>query len=134
VSIGHLVDVKLLSINSIINFKLPFVSLLRDKRLGCKPLKLWSHVFQSMFIITCGHSFNYANYYACSQTCIKRSPLGQRKSGFLRQVTSYKRFNSCEIIYDRTRKMWPFNTGDRMGRFDCTLQCIHVMIYLTVRE
>jgi len=23
-----------------------------------------------------------------SQTCIKRSPLGQRKSGFLRQVTS----------------------------------------------
>jgi hypothetical protein len=27
--------------------------------------------------------------YIYSQTCIKRSPLGQRKSGLLRQVTSY---------------------------------------------
>ena len=39
-----------------------------------------------------------------SQTCIKRSPLGQRKSGLLRQVTSYKRFNSYEIFYDSTRQ------------------------------
>jgi hypothetical protein len=23
-----------------------------------------------------------------------------------------------EIFYDRTRKIWPFNTGDLMGRFD----------------
>jgi hypothetical protein len=40
-----------------------------------------------------------------SQTCIKRSPLGQRKNGLIRQVTSYKRFISYEIFYDRTRKM-----------------------------
>jgi hypothetical protein len=39
-----------------------------------------------------------------SQTCIKRSPLRQRKSGLLIQVTSEKRFNSYEIFYDRTRK------------------------------
>ena len=32
----------------------------------------------------------------CSRTCIKRSPLGQRKSGLLRQVNSQKRFNSYE--------------------------------------
>jgi len=38
-----------------------------------------------------------------SQTCIKRSLLGQRKSGLLRQVTSQKRFNSYKIFYDRTR-------------------------------
>ena len=25
-----------------------------------------------------------------------------------------------EIFYDRTRKNWPFNTGDCMGKFDCT--------------
>ena len=47
-----------------------------------------------------------------SQTCIKRSPLGQRKSGLIRQVTSQKSFNSYEIFYGRTRKRWPFNTGD----------------------
>ena len=29
-----------------------------------------------------------------SKTCIKRSPVGWRKSGLLRQVTSYKRFNA----------------------------------------
>ena len=37
------------------------------------------------------------------QTCIKRSPLGQRKRGLLRQVTFHKRFNSHEIVYDGTR-------------------------------
>ena len=47
-----------------------------------------------------------------SKTCIKRSPVGWRKSGLLRHVTSYKRFNAYEIFYDRTRKMWPFNTGN----------------------
>jgi len=40
-----------------------------------------------------------------SQTCIKRSPLGQRKSGLLRQVIVLKKFNSYEMFYDRTRKM-----------------------------
>ena len=39
-----------------------------------------------------------------SQICIKRSPLGPRKSGLIRQVTSLKRFNSYNIFYDRTRK------------------------------
>jgi len=29
-----------------------------------------------------------------SQTCIKRSPLGKIKSGLIRQVTSWMRFNS----------------------------------------
>ena len=61
-----------------------------------------------------------------SQTCIKRTPLGQRKSGLIRQVASSKRLNLYEIIYDRTRKRWPFilyrwllNRGDHMGRFNC---------------
>ena len=43
-----------------------------------------------------------SHYY--NQTCIKRLTLGQRKSGLIRQVTSYERFNSYEIFYDRTRK------------------------------
>ena len=50
--------------------------------------------------------------YIYSQTCIKRSPLGQRKSDLIRQVTSYKRFNLYDIFYDRTINMWLFNTGD----------------------
>jgi hypothetical protein len=37
-------------------------------------------------------------------------PVG--KGGLLRQVMSYKRFNSYEMLYDRTRKRWPFNIGD----------------------
>jgi hypothetical protein len=51
-------------------------------------------------------------FYLYSQTCIKRSPLGQRNGDLLRQVTSSKRINSNEIFYDRTRKRWPFNIGD----------------------
>ena len=35
-----------------------------------------------------------------SQNCIKRSLLRQRKNGHLRRVTSLKRFNSYEILYD----------------------------------
>jgi hypothetical protein len=35
-----------------------------------------------------------------SQTCIKRSALGQSKSGLIRQVTSQKRFNSYELFYE----------------------------------
>ena len=58
----------------------------------------------------------FINY---SQTCMKRPPLGQRKSDLIRQVTSIKRLNSYEIFYDRTRKRWPFNTGDRTSKFDC---------------
>ena len=38
---------------------------------------------------------------------------------FKDKVTSWKRFNSYKIFYDRTRKRWPFKTGDCMGRFDC---------------
>ena len=38
-----------------------------------------------------------------SQICIKRSPLGQSKSGLLRQVTSEKRLNLYELFYVRTR-------------------------------
>ena len=47
-----------------------------------------------------------------SQTCIKRSPLGQWKSGLIRQVTSEKRLIWYEIFYDGTRKRWPLKTGD----------------------
>jgi hypothetical protein len=51
-------------------------------------------------------------YFSYSQTSIKRSPLGQRKSDIIRQMSSYRRFNSYEIFYDSTRKMWHFNTDD----------------------
>jgi hypothetical protein len=71
-----------------------------------------------------------------SQTCIKRSPLGQRKSGLIRQVTSKKRFNSYEIFYDRTRKRWPINTGDCLiemaSRAGFTVQ-IFLSWYLVLR-
>ena len=42
-----------------------------------------------------------------SQSCIKRSPLGQKLSGLLRQVTSSKRFNSIsyEIFWLDKRKV-----------------------------
>ena len=52
-----------------------------------------------------GESKYYCQIFKYSQSCIKRSPLGQRLSGLIRQVTSLKRFNSYEIFYDRTRKM-----------------------------
>ena len=35
------------------------------------------------------------------------SPFGKRNSDFLRQVIP-----SFDFSYDRTRKRWPFNTGD----------------------
>jgi len=38
--------------------------------------------------------------------------LGQRKGGLIRKVTFENSFNSYEIVYDRTRKRLPFNTGD----------------------
>jgi hypothetical protein len=51
-----------------------------------------------------GESKYYCQIFKYSQSCIKRSPLGQLLSGLIRQVTSLKRFNSYEIFYDRTRK------------------------------
>ena len=51
-----------------------------------------------------GESKYYCQIFKYSQICIKRSPLGQRLSGLIRQVTSLKRFNSYEMFYDRTRK------------------------------
>jgi len=53
-----------------------------------------------------------SNKMIYSQTFIKKSPLGQRNSGLIRQVTSHNRYNLNEIFYDRSRKRWPFNTGD----------------------
>jgi hypothetical protein len=38
--------------------------------------------------------------------------LGEKKSGFIRQVTSQKRLNSYKMFYDKTRKGLPFNTGE----------------------
>jgi hypothetical protein len=51
-----------------------------------------------------GESKYYCQIFKYSQSCIKRSPLGQLLSGLIRQVSSLKRFNSYEIFYDRTRK------------------------------
>jgi hypothetical protein len=51
-----------------------------------------------------GESKYYCQIFKYSQSCIKRSPLGQILSGLIRQVTSLKRFNSYDIFYDRTRK------------------------------
>ena len=51
-----------------------------------------------------GESKYYCQIFKYSQSCTKRSPLGQLLSGLIRQVTSLKRFNSYEICYDRTRK------------------------------
>jgi hypothetical protein len=31
---------------------------------------------------------------------------------FIRQVTTYNKFNSYEIFFEMTRKRWSFNTGD----------------------
>jgi hypothetical protein len=51
--------------------------------------EIWLHIYISFFIAS-RTDWIITRY---SQTCIKRSPLGQRKSGLIRQVTSYKRFN-----------------------------------------
>jgi hypothetical protein len=45
-----------------------------------------------------GESKYYCQIFKYSQSCIKRSPLGQLLSGLIRQVTSLKRFNSYEIF------------------------------------
>jgi len=49
-------------------------------------------------------------FVVVGQPCIKRSH--SKRKCRLRQVTSWKRFKSYEIFYDRTRKRWPFNTCD----------------------
>ena len=36
-------------------------------------------------------------------------------------MTSKRGLNSYDIFYDRTRQRWPFNTGDCMYRFDCSI-------------
>jgi hypothetical protein len=48
--------------------------------------------------------------------------LGQRESGFIRQVTSWKKLISYEIFYEGTRKGWLFNRGDCMDMFDFMVQ------------
>lgn len=63
-----------------------------------------------------------------SQTCHKGSPFRQKKIGLIRQMTSYKRFNSFESIYDRTRKGRHFNTGEFL--IEVTLQVGLTNIYL----
>jgi hypothetical protein len=47
--------------------------------------KSWSFDTKTYITIHTVYPFNIKIY---SQTCIKRSPLGQEKSGLLRQVTS----------------------------------------------
>jgi hypothetical protein len=49
-------------------------------------------------------SLSTAFYLIYKQTCIKRSPLGQRKSGLLRKVNSEKRFNSDEFFKTEEEK------------------------------
>ena len=57
-----------------------------------------------VFVLKIGDGIILLDLSEYSETCIKRSPLGQSKSGLLRQVTSYKRFNLNELFYVRTRK------------------------------
>jgi hypothetical protein len=47
---------------------------------------------------------------------MKFSLKRQEKGGLLIQVTSQIRYNSYEIIFKRTRKRWPFNTGDLLDK------------------
>ena len=52
--------------------------------------------------------------------------MGHSKTGLIRQVTCYKRFNSCEIVYSRTRKsdlliQVTAYTGDHKDRLDFAL-------------
>ena len=49
------------------------------------------------------------NKYINSQTCIKRSPLGQRKKWSFKTGDFW---NSHATFYDGPIKMWPFKTGD----------------------
>ena len=42
----------------------------------------------------------------CSQTCIKRSPLGQRKGGLLRQVTCDKQNENTNYVVGHSIILW----------------------------
>ena len=86
----------------------------------CISLKLNMHV--PVFIVIISYTLYVFEIQVYIQTCIKRSYFEWRKGGLIRQVTSYKRLNSYEIIDNKTRKGWHFNTGDCMGRFDCTFK------------
>jgi len=65
---------------------------------------MWSTI--NVFLL---ENFDGDVYY--SQTFIKRSPLGQIKCFFLREVTPWKMFISYNIFYDGTRKRWPLHTS-----------------------
>ena len=82
--------------------------------------------YQMPSFFLCPKGDRWIQFWLYCQTCMKRSSLGQRKSGLIRQVTSYKRFNSYEIFNDRTRKRCPFNTGDCLIEVDaCACLTIH---------
>ena len=65
-------------------------------------------MYSTLFTIGNFNTYNDILY----AICIKRSPLGERKSGLIRQVTSLKRLNSYEVLSGSTIKRCPFNTGD----------------------
>ena len=80
----------------------------------------------------------YVSINMYSQTCIKRSPLEQRKSGLIRQVTSFKR-GSIHMKCSTTGKekvtfkyRWLLNRGDHMGRLDSTFKTNLNKGYVTV--
>jgi hypothetical protein len=54
-----------------------------------------------------------------SQTCVKRSPLGQRKMA-LSDKWLLKRGSIHRKCSMTGQERWPFNTGDRVSRFDYT--------------
>ena len=64
------------------------------------------------------------------QIGIKRSHLGQRKRGLLREVISKKRFISYAIFYNRTRKRWPFCTGDYLIKVTTRTGLTYIIIDL----
>ena len=53
-----------------------------------------------MYIFNLNHRKTTTLIIKYSQTCIKRSPLGPRKSGLIRQVVTLM-----------TKKKWPYKTG-----------------------
>ena len=47
-----------------------------------------------------------------------------------RKIWPFNRGERHEIFYDRTRKRWPFNTGDPTGRFDYMYICYFFIVYI----
>ena len=70
---------------------------------------LISNAHHTQLITICtflkGQFHHRKQFYKCSQTCFKRSLLGQRN------VALQDRW-PLKNVYGRTRKGWPFNTGD----------------------